>query len=149
MSSNTYAAPLTLEIAASVPLAIALACAHGGTLVVLAMLPLPEWIIAVLTVLVVVHAVYSIRRHALLRDAKSVVRVMWNAENDWILTRRNGTAFSVKLLPGSYLHPTLTILNFKVSPWRRVSVVILPRRVDAEAFRKLRVRMMLVSSSTE
>ena len=149
MSSNTYAAPLALEISPSVPLALALACAHGGVLVVSAMLPLPKGIIAILTVLIVAHAVYTIRRHALLSDAKSVVRLLWDVENDWTLTRRNGTAFSAKLLPGSYLHPRLTVLNFKVSPWHRTSVVILPQRVDAEAFRKLRVRMMLVNNSTE
>ena len=149
MSSNTYAAPLALEIAPSVPFALMLACAHGGVVMVLAMLPLPGWMLWVLTVCVVAHAVYSIRRHALLHDAKSVVRVLWDAQDQWTLTRRDGTECSAKLLPGSYLHPTLTVLNYKVSNWYRTSVVILPQRVDAEDFRKLRVRMMLTSSSPE
>jgi hypothetical protein len=149
MSSNTYAAPLALEISPSVPFALVLACAHGGAVVVLALLPLPYWLIAVLTVVVLAHAVHAIRRHALLRDAKSVVRVLWDAQDEWRLTRRDGTTFYARLLPGSYRHPLLTVLNFKVSTWRRTSVVILPKRVDAEAFRQLRVRMLLVSSSPE
>jgi len=149
MSSNTYAALLALELSPSVPFALVLACAHGGAAAVLAMLPLPyEWVV-VLTVLVAAHAVYAIRRHALLGDARSVVRVLWDVQDEWRLTRRDGTTFYARLLPGSYLHPLLTVLNFKVTRWRRVSVVILPKRVDAERFRQLRVRMMLVSSSPE
>jgi len=149
MSSNTYAAPLALEISPSVPFALVLAGAHGGAVAVLVMLPLPEELIAVLTVLVAVHAVYAIRRHALLRAAKSVVRVLWDAQDEWRLTRRDGSTFYARLLPGSYLHPLLTVLNFKVSNWHRTSVVILSTRVDAEGFRQLRVRMLLVSSSPE
>lgn len=149
MSSNTYAAPLALEIAPSLSMAAALAGAHAGALGVLAMLPAPGWIIAALTISVMVHAVYSIRRHALLRDARSVVRVLWDVQGHWTLTQRDGTAFSAKLLPGSYLHPTLTVLNFKVSHWHHTSVVILPRRVEAEDFRKLRVRLMLASNLPE
>lgn len=149
MSSNTYAAPLVLEIAPSLPFALVLACAHGGVLMVLAMLPLPGWMLWVLTILVMVHAAYSIRRHALLQDAKSVVRLLWDAQDQWTLTRRDGIACSAKLLPGSYLHPALTVLNYKVSNWHRTSVVILPQRVDAEDFRKLRVRMLLASSLPE
>jgi len=132
-----------------VPFALVLAGAHGGTLAVLVMLPLHYGLVAVLTFLVVVHAVYTIRRHALLRDAQSVTRVGWDAQDQWTLTRRDGTTCSARLLPGSYLHPLLTVLNFKVTRWRRVSVVILPTRVDAEGFRQLRVRLMLASSSPE
>lgn len=149
MSSNTYAAPLALEIAPSVPFALALACAHGGAAAVLVILPLPYELIAVLTFLVVAHAVYAIQRHALLWDPKSVVRVLWDAQDEWTLTRSDGTRFYAQLLPGSYLHPLLTVLNFKVTRWHRTSVVILPRRVDAEGFRQLRVRLMLVSSLPE
>ena len=149
MSSNRYAAPLALEIAPSVPFALVLAGAHGGTVVVLVMLPLHYGLVAVLTLLVVVHTVYTIRRHALLRDAQSITRVGWDAEDQWTLTRRDGTTCGARLLPGSYLHPLLTVLNFKVTRWRRVSVVILPTRVDPEGFRQLRVRLMLASSLPE
>jgi len=149
MSSNTYAAPLALEIAPSVPFALVLACVHGAALGVLAMLPVPDELIAVLTIIVLAHAVVAIRHHALLRAAQSVVRVLWDAQDEWKLTRRDGSTFYARLLPGSYRHPLLTVLNFKVSYWRRTSVVICPRRVDAEAFRQLRVRMMLVSNSPE
>ena len=149
MSSNRYAAPLALEIAPSVPFVLVLAGAHGGVVIVLAMLPLDYGLVAVLTLLVMVHAGYAIRRHALLRDAQSVTRVGWDAQDQWTLTRRDGTTCSARLLPGSYLHPLLTVLNFKVTRWRRVSVVILPTRVDTEGFRQLRVRLMLASSLPE
>jgi hypothetical protein len=149
MSSNTYAAPLALEIAPSVSFALVLACVHGAAVGVLAMLPVPAELIAVLTIIVLAHAVVAIRRHALLRAAQSVVRVLWDAQDEWRLTRRDGSTFYARLLPGSYRHPLLTVLNFKVSYWRRTSVVILPGRVDAEAFRQLRVRMLLVSNSPE
>ena len=149
MSSNTYAAPLALEISPLVPFALVLACAHGGVAAVLVMLPLPYELVAVLTVIVAAHAVHAIRRHALLRDARSVVRVLWDVQDEWRLTCRDGTTFYARLLPGSYLHPLLTVLNFKVTRWRRVSVLILPKRVDVEGFRQLRVRMMLARSLPE
>lgn len=149
MSSNTYAAPLALEISPSVPFALALASAHGGAVAVLVMLPLSYELLLMLTFLIVVHAVYVVRRHALLWNARSVVRLLWDAQDEWTLTRRDGTKFYAKLLPGSYLHPLLTVLNFKVTRWHRVSVVILPPRVDTENFRQLRVRLMLASSLPE
>ncbi len=149
MSSNTYAAPLALEIAPSIPLALALVCAHGGAAIMLAMLPLPDGLILVLTVLVAAHTVVALRRHALLRDTRSITRVLWDTQDQWTLTHRDGTTCSARLLPGSYLHPLLTVLNFKVTRWRRASVVILPKRVDTEGFRQLRVRMMLASNLPE
>ena len=149
MSSNKYAAPLALEIAPSMPFALALAGAHSGVVSVLVMLPLHYGLVAVLTVLVVVHAGYVIRRHALLRDPRSVIRVGWDAQDRWTLTQRDGSTCSVRLQPGSYLHPRLTVLNFKVTRWHRSAVVILPARVDPAGFRQLRVRLMLASSSQE
>lgn len=149
MSLNTYAAPLALEITASVPFALLLVCVHVGAVAVLVMLPVAQELIAVLAFLAAAHALYATRRHALLRDAKSVVKVLWDTQDEWTLTRRDGTTCSARLLPGSYRHPLLTVLNFKVSTWRRRSVIIFPQRVNAESFRQLRVRMLLVSSSPE
>lgn len=149
MSLNKYAAPLALEIAPSPRFALALACAHGGAAAVAMLLPLPyEWL-WVVTVFILVHGAYAIWRHALLRSASSVVRVLWDTQDQWMLTRRDGVAFSAQLLPGSYLHPRLTVLNFKVARWRRASVVIVPSRVAVEGFRQLRVRLMLASSLPE
>lgn len=149
MSLNTYAAPLALEIAPSLPFALVLLGVHSAVVVVLLFMPLPEEFIAVLAIVVAVHAVYATWRHALLRAAKSVVQVLWDTQDEWTLTHRDGTTCYAQLLAGSYRHPLLTVLNFKVSTWRRTSVVIFPQRVAADGFRQLRVRMLLASSSPE
>ena len=150
MSSQKYAAPLALEISVSWLFATILLVAHGIALILVFLIPqLPMVVSSILAAALAVHAGFSVSRHALLRAQRSVVRLLWNAADVWSLTFRDGTTTEAQLLSGSFVHPILTVLNFRITRWRRVSVVIFPGRVDAEIFRKLRVRLRLTRTSVE
>lgn len=150
MSSQKYAAPLALEIAPSWWLGALLLSVHAMTITLLFLLPdLPITLSIVLAAALAVHAGFSVLHHALLRTPRSVVRLLWNAEDVWILTLRDRTTVETQLVPGSFVHPLLTVLNFRITRWRRAPVVIFPGRVDAEVFRKLRVRLRLTKTSPE
>lgn len=150
MSSQKYAAPLALEISPSWLFAALLLGVHGVALILIFLIPqLPLEVCGVLAAALAAHAWISVSRHALLRARRSVVRVLWTATNTWLLSLHDGTASDAQLLPGSFVHPLLTVLNFRITRWRRVSVVIFPGRVDAEMFRKLRVKLRLTRTSPE
>jgi hypothetical protein len=149
MSSSRFAAPLVLEIRPSWWIAAALAAVHALSGVTAMLLPLPGWARAVLIVAIVVSAVKTLRAHAWLLDDRAIVSLRWDVDDAWTLTTRAGDAIAATLLPGSYLHPLLTVLNFRAADRRRASVVIIPARVDAERFRQLRVRLALTRSSEE
>lgn len=150
MSSQKFAAPLALEISPSWVFAALLLGAHGVALILTFLIPqLPMVVSGVLAAVFAAHAGFSVSRHALLRAPRSVVRVLWNAADVWSLCLRDGTTLEAQLVPGSFVHPLLTVLNFRITRWRRVSVVIFPGRVDAEMFRKLRVKLRLTRTSPE
>lgn len=150
MSSQKYAAPLALEIAPSALFAALLLCVHSAAIMLVFLLPVVPLIVSiVLATGIAAHAFYSVLRHALLRAPESVVRVLWNAEDVWLLSLRNGTTREAKLVPGSFVHPLFSVLNFKLTRWRGASLVIFRGRVDVEQFRKLRVRLLLTKTSPE
>jgi hypothetical protein len=149
MSSSKFAAPLVLDIRPSLPIAAVLLTMHVLSGVAALVLPLPWWLRAALVAPIVASVVHTVRNHALLRDNRAVVSLCWGVDDAWTLTTRAGDAIDATLLPGSYLHPLLAVLNFRAADRRRMSVVIIPARVDAERFRQLRIRLSLTRSSAE
>jgi hypothetical protein len=96
---------------------------------------------------------------------RTVVALRWEPGGRWRLERRDGEIESARLLASSYLQPQLAVLCFVIEPgeknqsrsdhyssflvrclnrgarWR--AVVLMPDSVDAEALRRLRVRVRL------
>ena len=80
--------------------------------------------------------------------------MIWDSDNDWSLHAASGEQLAVRLLPGSYVHPLLVILNFELeapplgtSPsgqlfnTRRRSIVLAKDSADATTLRQLRARL--------
>lgn len=86
----------------------------------------------------------SIGRHAR-RSAPTALRSAgWSANGDWRLTRTDGSSVTAELLGDSFVHPVLTVLNFRiVGTRRRESAVIMRDTLAPEPFRQLRVRIKL------
>lgn len=143
MSSRRYAAPLHLEPGPSVWLERVLLLAHGlALLCVLLVQGSPPWIWP-LGLLIVLSAVQLIGKHARLAHPASLAALLWDAQGQWTLRLRDGREFDARLLGDSLLTARLVILNFAASRFRRVSLVIPPDRLDAETFRRLRVRLRI------
>ena len=154
MSSQKSAPPLKVELRPSRWLASLILFAHGGALAVLVPLTLPIWALAPLVGLVTGSLIYTLKTHAMLRGPLTIRRVIWDSDNDWSLHAASGEQLAVRLLPGSYVHPLLVILNFELeapplgtSPrgqlfnTRRRSILLAKDSADATTLRQLRARL--------
>jgi len=146
MSSTAFATPLSLELRPSRRLSGFLLAAHGGALAALPFTSLPFWAVIAMGLAVLVGLTRLLPRFATLSHPDAVTRLVWPAEDEWQLATRGGQQDSGVLLPGAYVHPWLVILPFRTGRRRR-SVPILPDMLDADSFRRLRVRLGLHSSA--
>lgn len=148
MSLSGYAPTLCLERRPSLALASTLSVMHGAAVGVLWVLALPAWAQIVLTLGIGTSLLYALNEQALLRGKSAVKRLVWEKTGDWIL-ERNGTQRRARLLGSSFVHPRLVILNFNLDGRRTCSVVLSWDSVDAETFRRLRVRLGLDGVAVE
>jgi toxin CptA len=120
-------------------LAALLFAAHGATLAVLFLLPLPLWTIAALAMLILFSMAYHVWRDAWLAAPSSAVALKLEDEHA-VLTTRAGRQVEGTVLGDSFVTPYLTVLNVLPDGARMArSIVILPDSLDAESFRQLRV----------
>ncbi|MBI2778783.1 MAG: hypothetical protein HYX62_03215 [Gammaproteobacteria bacterium] len=155
MSSLKSAAPLQIDLRYSPRLAGLVLLAHGGALALLPPLALPVWQMLLLAGVILASLTYTLNTHALLRDKRAILRLVWDCNDDWKLHTAGGKEIVARLLPGSYVHPLLVVLNFELDyadiqerlpPWaRRRSVVLAPDSSDAVTLRRLRARLHIFS----
>lgn len=74
------------------------------------------------------------------------VQLLLTVGEEWWLTCVRGETIQVQLLPAAYVHPWLTVLSFR-GEGRRYSVILTPDVVDADMFRRLRVRLRFMHDS--
>lgn len=150
MSSPKSAPPLKVDLRPSRWLAGLILFAHGGALAVLVPLSLPVWALGPLVGVITGSLVYTLKTHAMLRGPLTIRRVVWDSDNDWLLHAASGEQLAVRLLPGSYVHPLLVILNFELETApqrggllnaRRRSIVLAKDSADATTLRQLRARL--------
>lgn len=168
MSYAGYATPLRLELRRSRRLRTALLALYGGAALIPWLLPL-SWPWCVLcSIFLAIAGVRTDAMHGWGRG--SVVALCWEEGERWRLTLRDGGVRVCRLLPGSYVHPRFAVLRFVsmeeggvaassrtqdattgVLRWLRrgvyrtpvCSVMLVDDGVDAEQFRRLRVRLRL------
>jgi hypothetical protein len=123
-------------------LALVFVAAHGLSLVLVAVLPLPGLAQATLALLIGLHGAWAIGAQALLLGSKAIVQVVLLADPDLRLQQRDGLILDAEVLPGSLVWPALVILAYRVpgARWRR-HVLVAADMVDAESLRQLRVRL--------
>ena len=143
MSSNRFDVTLRIEPRPSRWLATLLLLTHGGAMAVIPPLALPVAVQLGLCAGIVVSLVRTLPTHALLRSGRAVVQLVWDADGHWTVARADGTVWDAELLPFSYVHTHLVVLNFRMgSPWRRRSVILTSDSVDPPTFRRLRARLL-------
>ena len=157
MSSEKYASPLRFQVAPSRILICSVIALHVSATGILAFTDIPWAVFLLFTCAIVfslwlflmvngiVPAVDFIERR--LPQMRSVV---WENNNNWTLTTTKGAELQAKLLPTSFVHPLLTIVNLKLThkPWYSGyrSLILMKDNLDAEIFRRLRVRLRWYSS---
>ena len=143
MSSVKYATPLYLELRPSPVLAALFGLLHIGALIILFLLPIPLWL-SLASSSLVLYSLLVVLGRVLLLKKEAIVRLNWGSGDEWTLHRLDGQEITARLLPTSYVHPWMVVLNFKDENRRhRRSVVLMPGCLDRDTFRRLRVRLNL------
>jgi len=152
MSLQKYASPLSINILPSRYLLTAMLLMHTGALVLVILISLP-WAVQLLFSLFVVASFFILAfRFGWIASWSAVSRFMiagkairWDENDQWWLLSQDNREYHAELLPTSYVHHIMVIVNLRLTgqPWykRRVSVVFLPDNIEAETFRRLRIRL--------
>lgn len=103
-------------------------------------MPIPISLKILICVPAVLAAAYFIAQDALLWLPWSLTDLALDSKGELSVTRKDGLVGTASVLPSSFVAAYLTVLNLKIgtSYWRS-NLLLAPDRVDAEAFRRLRV----------
>jgi toxin CptA len=84
-----------------------------------------------------------LRRHpALGFGDRAIVRLLWATDGKWLLTDADDRKSEATLLPSSYLHERLLVLNFELNSGSKRTRLILGDEADPEQLRRLRARLL-------
>lgn len=140
MQHGAFELPIRITIYPSRWLSIALVFSHGGALLILIIVSLTLWIKLLFILAVALSFFYSFLKHIWQKSSSSIIELMLNEHDEWLLTRRDGQVLEPCLRSGAYVHPLLIVLPFRQG--RKFPTVILtPDTVDKDTLRRLRVRL--------
>jgi len=138
-----YATPLRLELGRSRRLGRYLTLLHVAALVMLPFMQVPGRP-TLLVALVVLLSYLRYRRLYWPGDNPDAVRALvWGPADRVQLTLGSGHRVSAALLPHVFIQPWLVILHLSQQHGRKRHLIVLPDMLDAEDFRRLRVRLLL------
>lgn len=143
MSSRRSEAALVVKLHTSLKMLVVIVMMHS--LALLMLWPLYERLD--LFVLLFVPALLIslsslVRRYAMLKGRYAVTEITLKSNNEYVLLMANQRRVQAGLRRGSYVHPLLIILNFKLKRWPwYVSVPLLTDSADEDVLRRLRVRL--------
>lgn len=146
MSSKKSVPPLHIEPRSSRHLAMALFFLHGMALVVAANLTVPGWASIVLAVAVLANFYTTFTVHILGRGKNGILSLVWDDKGDWLLINGAQEELQASLLPSSYVHAQLIVLNFLLNGGGRRTAILLRDSLDHKTYRDLLVRMRLEAS---
>ena len=142
MEQDTGHAPIHLTLRPSRTLGLILLSIHAAAMTVLLPLMAPLWGKLLLAAAILISLTQNLRRHVLLVRPQSIIQLVWQRTGEWSLMRRDGVVQEAQLLPSTFVHHRLMVLNFRLrQPWRRPSVVLFDDAASATTLRHLRVRL--------
>ncbi len=146
MSSQKSAAALDLRPRPSRRLARILLGFHALAAVAMIGGMPNRWAQGLALLLIAFSAYRSHYVHILHRDRSGIRRALWQADGRWFLEDNAGVMAEARLLPSSYLHPRLVILNFELAHSRaRRNLILLPDSLDFQTLRQLRARLRVTA----
>lgn len=152
MSLQKYASPLQINLTPSRLLLALMLFLHLGALSLLCMSSLPWYMALLLALLIVLNLLFVAQRTGWLSAAAmpfnltpGFISACWGDNDGWLLRDAEGKEYAAELLPTSYVNRLLVVVNLRLAelPWyrRQVSLVFLPDNIEAETFRRLRIRL--------
>ena len=157
MSSRKYASPLLVDIIPSRWLLVAMLVLHVGAMSLVALTSLSIAIKVGINLLIITEFTLVLLRFGWCTTWFSIAipmmqykSVEWDDNDQWLLRDQDNQEHAALLLPGSYVHPYLVIVNLRLlnKSWfsRNVYLVFLPDNIDRELFRRLRIRLRWYSN---
>lgn len=138
--TNQFALPILIFIEPSPWLAGGIIAVHLGAALALVAADLHGLIQCMLMLMVMVSLAHALLTQILQKHPDAPVQLLLTAGAEWWLTCVSGQTFAVQLMPAACVHPLLTVLSFQGEE-RRYTVILTPDVVDADMFRRLRVRL--------
>lgn len=144
MSSRRSEAALDVKLHTSLKMLVVIVLMHS--LALLMLWPLYQQLglfVLVFIPLLIMSLFQGARRYALLKGKHAVTEIILKTNNEYVLAMGDKPRYVQAVLRrGSYVHPFLIILNFKLKRWPwYVSVPLLTDSADEEILRRLRVRL--------
>jgi toxin CptA len=144
MSSTVSVTPLSIEIRPSRWLARYVLSVYAAAALTVIGLPISPWVTSTVLCILSISGLLTYQTRVRLRSRRAVVALNRCADASWQLRSADGTAHQARLLPDSYLHPELLVLNFRLGNGKRRSVVLVRDSADKTTLRRLRVALALV-----
>lgn len=132
---------LNIRLSPSRNLFAALASIHLGSVACLLASDLPAMLAWPAAVAVLLLAARCIREHAAASAGRAIVHLAWDRGGRWRLIQRDGRVVDARLDQGTYVHPLLVALALRDADGRTRRVMVVSDRIDAQDFRRLRVRL--------
>lgn len=130
---------LRLELRPSLQLAALLACLYGGAVACVLIVPVAVWIHALAVAALSASGIHAVLLHARCALPASIRMLEMDENCACQLVDARGSRTDARLLPSSVVLPWLTVLAFSTASGRRRTLLLVPDRVDADAYRRLRV----------
>jgi len=157
MSLNRYASPLQFEIRSSARLNVLTYGIYAGAMAMTGVSNL-YFALKILTVLILAGTMWlNLVRNGTWKAplffkayTQRFRRAVWMDDGNWVLFNADGDESGAQLRSGCFVHPLLTIINLRLvdAPWysRHRVIILTADNIDAENFRRLRVRLRWYST---
>ena len=131
-----------IVLRASRRFALLLGAAHGLAIVAVMTLPLGGLARIAAAGVLTLAGVVSVRRHALRRDRRAVVKLQAQDDGLWDLQAADGRWREARLALPCFVTAPLTVLRFHyVDGQRGATVVLMADSTEADDYRRLRVQL--------
>ncbi len=143
MSSTVSVTPIAVDIRPSRRLACYVLGVYAASCLVIFILPISQLAVSIALIVLLLLGTVTYHTRVSLRSPRAVVALNRHADGAWQLRLSSGDSYQARILPDSYVHPDLLVLNFRLSRGKRCSVVLLRDSADTACLRRLRAGLSL------
>ena len=134
---NGFQGPVIVTLKPSLWLPRAVVALHGSALCMLLLAYPPSWPRLVLLVAIAVSALWSLRA----AHTADIARLELSPRDTWHIVFCDGRRLDARLLRAPWVSPLFTTLSLACADGVERQILLLPDMVEADAFRRLRVRL--------
>ncbi len=139
-TENPFLATLRLPVKNSSILLMVVIAVHFMCLILPWLTGLALYIKSILTSVVLVSLCYYLYQYRFYDAKKRVIELILGEEDNWQVKMNNGAVHQAKLGHSRFVHPLLTIISLMYENSREY-FIFTPEILDADLFRRLRVRL--------